>query len=67
VLLVAGNPSTEKRLVNFTTELYGDFEVFVTTTEKLLSGEKKVWLIPVETDFDDELEYYSLPLTFSEN
>jgi hypothetical protein len=67
VLFVAGNPSTEKRLVNFTAELYGDFEVFVTTTEKLLSGEKKTWLIPVETDFEEELEYYSLPLTFDEN
>ena len=63
LLLVAGNTSTERRLVRFTEELYADFEVFVTTTERLLSGEKKIWLIPVETNLEDEeLEYHALPL-----
>jgi hypothetical protein len=63
LLLVAGNTSTERRLVQFTEELYADFEVFVTTTERLLSGEKKIWLIPVETNLEDEeLEYHALPL-----
>lgn len=63
ILLVAGNASTEKRLVTFTADLYADFEVYVTTVERLLSGEKKTWLIPVETDFDDEeMERYALPI-----
>ena len=63
LLLVAGNVSTEKRLARFTEELYADFEVFVTTTESLLSGKKKVWLIPVETNLDDEDEIERVSLS----
>ena len=63
LLLVAGNKSTERRLVRFTEELYADFEVFVTITDRLLSDKKKIWLIPVETELEDEeFEYHALPL-----
>ena len=68
LLMVAGNKSTEKRLVRLTEELYADFEVFVTTEERLLSCEKKIWLIPVETNFEeseDEMERVSLHLQYS--
>ena len=68
LLLVAGNARTERRLVLFTQELYADFEVFVTTTERLISGEKKIWLISVETDLEeDEMERVSLPLFYGGN
>jgi hypothetical protein len=41
-----------------------DFEIFTTTTERLLTGDKKVWLKPYEVDWDDPLEFHSLPLKF---
>jgi hypothetical protein len=43
-----------------------DFEIFTTTTERLLSGDKKVWLKPYEVDWDDPLIFYSLPLKFDD-
>lgn len=66
LLLICGNHNTEKRVTRMTTDLYSDFDVFTTTTERLLSGEKDIWLRPYEVDWDDELEYHSLPLEFEE-
>lgn len=56
LLLVAGNPSTERRLVRFSHDLYADFEIFITTADRILEKDKKIWLIPSETDFDDDEE-----------
>lgn len=64
LLLVCGNNSTEKRVVRLTANMLPDFEIFTTTTERLLSGDKKVWLKPYEVDWDDPLEFHSLPLKF---
>ena len=66
LLLICGNHNTEKRVVRMTTDLYSDFDVFTTTKERLLSGEKKIWLKPYEVDWEEELEYHSLPLKFEE-
>ena len=64
LLLVCGNNSTEKRVVRFTANMLPSFEIFTTTTERLLSGNKKVWLKPYEVDWDEPLTFYSLPLKF---
>ena len=64
LLLVCGNTSTEKRVVRFTANMLPSFEIFTTTTERLLSGNKKVWLKPYEVDWDEPLTFYSLPLKF---
>lgn len=66
LLLVCGNSSTEKRVVRLTANMLPDFEIFTTTTERLLSGDKKVWLKPYEVDWDDPLEFHSLTLKFDE-
>lgn len=66
LLLVCGNYSTEKRVVRMTTDLYSDFEVFTTTKERLLSGEKAIWLRPYEVDWEEELEYHPLLLEFED-
>lgn len=66
LLLICGNPNTEKRVVRMTTDLYTDFEVFTTTKERLLRDDKKIWLQPYEVDWDEEPEYRSLPLKFEE-
>lgn len=60
LLLVCGNASTEKRVISMTEELYTDFEVLVTSQERLLSGDKKVWLKPEEVDWDEELVFVGL-------
>lgn len=64
LLLICGNQNTEKRVVRTTTDLYSDFDVFTATKERVLSGEKNIWLRPYEVDWDDEQEYHSLPLKF---
>lgn len=67
LLLVCGNNSTEKRVVRLTANMLADFEIFTTTAERLLTGNKKVWLKPYEVDWDDPLEFHSLPLKFEED
>lgn len=62
LLLVCGNASTEKRVIRMTEEMYTEFEVFTTTQERLLSGDKEVWLKPDEVDWDEEVEFCGLPL-----
>ncbi len=67
LLLVCGNNSTEKRVVRFTANMITNFELFTTTTGRLLKGrDKKMWLKPYEVDWDDPLEFHSLPLKFEE-
>lgn len=62
LLLVAGNDNTEKRIIKMSTDLIWDSELFTTTEERLLSGEKNIWLRPIEVDWDEELIYHGLPL-----
>lgn len=64
LLLICGNTSTEKRVIRMTEELYADFEVFTSTQERLLSGDKEAWLKPDEVDWDEEVEFHSLSLGF---
>lgn len=66
LLLICGNQNTEKRVVRMTTDLYSDFDVFTTTKVRVLSGKKDVWLRPYEVDWEEGLEYHSLPLEFEE-
>jgi len=66
LLLIAGNINTEKRIIRMTADMYSDFEVFTTTLDRLMSGEKKVWLKPEEVDWDEAPECLSLPLKFVE-
>jgi len=66
LLIVCGNQNTEKRVVRMTEDLWADFLVFTTTRERLLSGEKKVWLRPEEVDWEEELESHSLPMRYEE-
>jgi hypothetical protein len=44
LLLIAGNVSTEKRIIKMATDLYAEFDIFTTTLNRLISGEKKIWL-----------------------
>jgi predicted transcriptional regulator len=67
LLLVAGNDNTEKRIVKLSTDLIWDSEVYTTTEERLLGGEKDVWLRPHEVDWDEELEFHGLPLEFEDD
>lgn len=46
------------------TDLMWDSELYTTTEERLLSGEKNIWLRPIEVDWDEELVYHGLPLEF---
>lgn len=66
LLLIAGNDNTEKRIIKMSTDLIWDSELFTTTEERLLSGKKNIWLIPMEVDEDEESTYHSLPLEFEE-
>lgn len=66
LLLICGNASTEKRVVRMTQDTYTDFEIFVTTQERILNGKSKIWLNPIDFDEDDEPEYQSLPIVFEE-
>lgn len=64
LLLIAGNDSTHQRIVRMSEELYADFEVFTTTSERLLSGKKKIWLKPDDIYEDEEPVFHALTLTF---
>jgi len=63
LLLIAGNASTEKRIAGMTQDIYTDFEIFVTTQERILTGKPDIWLAPVDFDEDEEMEYQGLPVT----
>lgn len=64
LLLVAGNDNTERRIINMTSDLYADFEVFTSTLDRLMSGEKNVWVRPEEVDWDEALEFCELLVKF---
>jgi len=55
VLFIAGNPSTERRIVDFTKELYNDFKLFTTTLDLLTDSlSPTIWQNPEEVfDLDD--------------
>ena len=46
-----------------TQDIYTDFEIFVTTQERILTGKPDIWLAPVDFDEDEEMEYQGLPVT----
>jgi len=64
LLLIAGNHSTEKRVIRMTQDTYADFEIFATTQERLFSGKPNVWLKPEDFDEHEEPAYRALPTTF---
>jgi len=50
VLFITGNTSTERRIVNFTQELYNDFKIFTTTLDLLTdSPSPNIWQDPEES------------------
>ena len=53
LLLVAGNPNTEKRLFRQVESAIQDFEFYITQQEMLLVGEKKIWIDLMESDEDE--------------
>jgi hypothetical protein len=63
LLLIAGNISTEKRIIKMTADLYAGFDIFTTSLDRLMSGEKKIWLKPEEVDWYEKIQtYHSLCL-----
>jgi len=70
VLFVAGNASTEKRIINFTKELYSDFKIYTTRLDLLLdSVSLNIWQDPVDSlgsDGDEIPQRISLPNTFED-
>ncbi len=57
LLLVCGNENTEKRVHRLVDEGYFDFTIYTTTSERLESGEREVWLEYWE---EDEVEFKML-------
>lgn len=53
LLLIAGNSSTERRIIKMTAELYADFEIFTTTLDRIMSEDINIWLKPEEVDLDE--------------
>lgn len=66
LLIVCGNQSTEKRTARMVESLYTEFAIFTTTKERLLGGDKSIWLAPYGVDWDQELELHSLSLDLKE-
>ena len=70
VIFVAGNANTEKRIIDFTGELYDDFKVFTTTLERILQSESKgVFIDPeqvLDLDDDDTPSLIALPREFTD-
>lgn len=59
VLLVAGNPNTEKRSFRQVEGAIQDFEFYITQQEMLVDGSKKIWIDVAESE-EDELERVGL-------
>jgi hypothetical protein len=53
VLLVAGNPNTEKRTFRLVETAIQDFEFYITQQEMLFSSNKKIWVDVIESDEDE--------------
>lgn len=62
LLLIAGNSSTERRIIKMASDIYADFDIFTTTLYRLLGNEKNIWLKPEEVDWDKTLEFCNLPV-----
>lgn len=60
VLLVAGNPNTEKRIFKQIESAIQDFEFYITRQDMLLSGDKNIWVDVAETYDYDELQRIAL-------
>lgn len=71
VIFIAGNVSTEKRIIDFTVELYDDFKVFTTTLERVLEAKSpKIFMDPEgysDLDGDEKPELCILPIRFEGN
>lgn len=65
LLFVCGNESTMKRVIRLTADTYTTIDIFCTTIDRVRSGEKNIWLRPVDVYWDEELPYIPLPLTLS--
>jgi hypothetical protein len=68
VLFIAGNYPTERRIVDFTKELYVDFKIFTTTLDLLTNSTSgTVWQNPEESldlSYDGIPQRLRLPKTF---
>ncbi len=53
LLLIAGNISTEKRIIKMTADLYAGFDIFTTSLDRLISGENDIWLRPEDVYLDE--------------
>ncbi len=53
LLLIAGNISTEKRIIRMTADLYAKFDIFTTTLDRLNSDEKNIWLRPEDVYLEE--------------
>jgi len=67
LLIICGNQSTEKRTAHMVASLYTDFDVFITTQDRLQSDKETIWLKPYDTEWDQELELHSLSLEFAQS
>lgn len=63
LLLVCGNENTLRRVVLLTTDTLADFEIFCTTIDRTHISNGMIWLKPEDVDWDDDLGYFSLPMT----
>jgi predicted transcriptional regulator len=66
-LLIAGNVSTEKRIIKMAADLYAEFNIFTTTLDRLNSNKKSIWLKPEEVDWEEDQKFYSLPVKSKNN
>ena len=54
ILLVAGNNSTERRILRMLENCFADFEFWTTTVERLATDETKIWRQVFEDDEDEK-------------
>ncbi len=53
LLLIAGNSSTERRIIKMTADTYAGFDIFTTILDRLMGGEKEIWLRPEDVYLDE--------------
>ncbi len=53
LLLIAGNISTERRIIKMTADIYAGFDIFTTTLDRVLGDDKDTWLKPEEVYLDE--------------
>lgn len=54
LLFICGNQSTEKRIHRIVNNGYFDFEVYITTVERLYGSPTKIWLHEWDVDWEEE-------------